>query len=220
MGLAFVATGQHTHPNQNHAVVVLCAGHAGRRGGGRGDVSDGKRVGSVSLDARAFASFAHNTRTLSPKPNSLHRYAAPSVPPHARAIVLAAWTTSASVVALVPVDVYTALRGDAPGALPGLWAAAYWTTQVSYDKGGRQSKEEGRERVLSMFSSTKPCPPFFFQHRSSPGPSSRSPSARPTRAISRPWPACAPPPWTVRGFTALLASRPAPASCSCSPPAA
>ena len=71
-----------------------------------------------------------NTHLPTPLPHSLHRYAAPTVPPHARAIVLVAWVTSASVVALVPVDVYTALAGDAPGALPALWAAAYWTTQV------------------------------------------------------------------------------------------
>ena len=61
---------------------------------------------------------------------SLRRYAAPTVPPHAAAITLAAWVTSASIIALVPVDIYSTLTRADPGALPALWAAAYWATQA------------------------------------------------------------------------------------------
>ena len=61
------------------------------------------------------------------------KYASPAVPLPARAIVGVAWVTSASIVALVPIDVWAALTGagrrttDAVGTL---WAAAYWTTQA------------------------------------------------------------------------------------------
>ena len=86
--------------------------------------------------------FFRSPTPLPPSPFSLRRYAAPSAPPHVRAIVLVAWITSASTVALVPVDVYAALSGDAPGALPGLWAAAYWTTQVRERERERRREEE------------------------------------------------------------------------------
>ena len=61
------------------------------------------------------------------------KYASPAVPLPARAIVAVAWVTSASIVALVPIDVWAALTGAGgrtPAAVAALWTAAYWTTQA------------------------------------------------------------------------------------------
>jgi len=61
------------------------------------------------------------------------KYAAPTVPWSARAIVGVAWVTSASIVALVPIDVWAALTGAGgrtTAAVSSLWTAAYWTTQA------------------------------------------------------------------------------------------
>jgi hypothetical protein len=61
------------------------------------------------------------------------KYAAPTVPWPARAIVAVAWVTSASIVALVPIDVVAALMGAggrSTAAVATLWTAAYWTTQA------------------------------------------------------------------------------------------
>ena len=41
-------------------------------------------------------------------------------------ITCAAWLTSLSVVALVPIDVYTTLAGKEVGALGTLWSVSYW----------------------------------------------------------------------------------------------
>lgn len=42
------------------------------------------------------------------------------------AVTYAGWLTSLSVVALVPIDVYTSLAGKDTGALSTLWSISYW----------------------------------------------------------------------------------------------
>ena len=71
---------------------------------------------SFFLDASSASSFLsqprhqqHLRKKKKKKKNSHRAYAAPRVPLHARAIVLVAWITSASIVALVPLDVWTTL---------------------------------------------------------------------------------------------------------------
>lgn len=60
----------------------------------------------------------------------LRKLAAPKVTPVVLAVTYAGWLTSLSVVALVPIDVYTSLAGKDTGALSTLWSISYWSTQV------------------------------------------------------------------------------------------
>ena len=59
-------------------------------------------------------------------PCSLRKLAAPKVTPVVLLVTYAGWLTSLSVVALVPIDVYTSLAGKDTGALSTLWSISYW----------------------------------------------------------------------------------------------
>ena len=81
--------------------------------------------------------------------NSLRAYAAPRVSLHARAIVLVAWITSASIVALVPLDVWTTLTTKSGGGGEG-----------DGEGGGRRRRLFGSlSRLLSTFSSSRSSSP-------------------------------------------------------------
>lgn len=56
----------------------------------------------------------------------IRRFAAPKVSFLVLLITCAAWLTSLSVVALVPIDVYTTLASKEVGALGTLWSVSYW----------------------------------------------------------------------------------------------
>ncbi|EFN54970.1 hypothetical protein CHLNCDRAFT_134747 [Chlorella variabilis] len=60
----------------------------------------------------------------------LRKLAAPKVTPVVLAVTFVGWLTSLSVVALVPIDVYSALGHKDPGSLDILWSISYWSTQV------------------------------------------------------------------------------------------
>ena len=51
---------------------------------------------------------------------------APKVSPVVLAVTYVGWLTALSVVALVPLDVFSALAGDDPGPLGVLWSISYW----------------------------------------------------------------------------------------------
>lgn len=60
-------------------------------------------------------------------PCSVRRYKAPTVSGVVLFVVGVSWMTAMSVVALVPIDVYTSLSGaKAPAALDVLWSLSYW----------------------------------------------------------------------------------------------
>ena len=151
--------------------VFLLAGDGRHRPDGAGDVRFwGKRAGEKRerkgkrlcfscffVLSRCIIRFFFSLSTSTPttpskkkkkKKNSLRAYAAPRVPLHARAIVLVAWITSASIVALVPLDVWTTLtaahksggaggRGDETAAGPPPAPGAPW--------GRRRARETPRE---------------------------------------------------------------------------
>jgi hypothetical protein len=48
------------------------------------------------------------------------------VTPVVLAVTFVGWLTSLSVVALVPIDVYTSLAHRDPGSLDVLWSISYW----------------------------------------------------------------------------------------------
>ena len=56
----------------------------------------------------------------------LCKLAAPKVTPVVLAITYLGWLTSLSVVALVPIDVYSALTYKNTGPLVTLWSISYW----------------------------------------------------------------------------------------------
>lgn len=56
----------------------------------------------------------------------LRKLAAPKVTPVVLAVTFVGWLTSLSVVALVPIDVYSALGHKDPGSLDILWSISYW----------------------------------------------------------------------------------------------
>eukprot|EP00884_Botryococcus_braunii_P014847 jgi/Botrbrau1/23363/Bobra.0051s0016.1 len=60
----------------------------------------------------------------------IRRYAAPSVPILVRFIASIGWLTSISIVALVPIDVWTTLNHNSSESILILWMSCYWTTQV------------------------------------------------------------------------------------------
>lgn len=60
----------------------------------------------------------------------LRRMAAPKVTPVVLITTFIGWLTALSVVALVPLDVYSALAKADPGRLDVLWTISYWSTQV------------------------------------------------------------------------------------------
>ncbi len=63
---------------------------------------------------------------------ALWYFASPSVSYRARAQVVLAWMLSLSIVALVPLDVVSTMRADAPPeGLAGAWDWAYWSTFAS-----------------------------------------------------------------------------------------
>lgn len=57
---------------------------------------------------------------------SLRKMAAPKVTPVVLAITYIGWLTALSVVALVPIDVYSALAHADTGPLDVLWSISYW----------------------------------------------------------------------------------------------
>lgn len=84
---------------------------------------------------------AHPSRPPPPlacPPCSLRKLAAPKVTPVVLVVTYAGWLTSLSVVALVPIDVYTSLAGKDTGALSTLWSISYWC-----GAGGRVSWHHG-----------------------------------------------------------------------------
>ncbi|KAL4450039.1 hypothetical protein ABPG77_010708 [Micractinium sp. CCAP 211/92] len=60
----------------------------------------------------------------------LRKMAAPKVTPVVLMTTFVGWLTALSVVALVPIDVYSSLAHDDPGPLAVLWSISYWSTQV------------------------------------------------------------------------------------------
>lgn len=52
--------------------------------------------------------------------------AAPKVTPVVLAVTFTGWLTALSVVALVPIDVYTSLAHADTGPLATLWSISYW----------------------------------------------------------------------------------------------
>lgn len=60
----------------------------------------------------------------------LRKLAAPKVTPVVLGVTFVGWLTSLSVVALVPIDVYSSLAHRHPGSLNVLWSISYWSTQV------------------------------------------------------------------------------------------
>lgn len=52
--------------------------------------------------------------------------AAPKVTPVVLLTTFVGWLTALSVVALVPIDVYSSLAHDDPGPLAILWSISYW----------------------------------------------------------------------------------------------
>lgn len=60
----------------------------------------------------------------------IRKYAAPKVSPLVLVITSLAWLTALSVVALVPIDVYSTLAQRRTGPLEVFWNISYWSTQV------------------------------------------------------------------------------------------
>lgn len=56
----------------------------------------------------------------------LRKMAAPKVTPVVLMTTFVGWLTALSVVALVPIDVYSSLAHDDPGPLAVLWSISYW----------------------------------------------------------------------------------------------
>lgn len=56
--------------------------------------------------------------------------AAPKVTPVVLLTTFVGWLTALSVVALVPIDVYSSLAHDDPGPLATLWSISYWCAGV------------------------------------------------------------------------------------------
>ena len=56
----------------------------------------------------------------------LRRYASPQVPFSARCLAVLGWLTSISVVALVPVDVWSTLNESSNPSITIMWKACYW----------------------------------------------------------------------------------------------
>ena len=56
----------------------------------------------------------------------LRRYAAPTVHWFARLLVLAGWVTSVSIVALVPIDVWSTLKHSQNTSINIMWSISYW----------------------------------------------------------------------------------------------
>lgn len=56
----------------------------------------------------------------------VRKYAAPSVPLLVRFIAMVAWLTSISIVALVPIDVWTTLNHTSTESIVILWMSCYW----------------------------------------------------------------------------------------------
>ncbi|KAK9868826.1 hypothetical protein WJX84_008007 [Apatococcus fuscideae] len=61
---------------------------------------------------------------------TLRRYADPKTPIVVRLVAIISWVTSLSIVALVPLDVWTTLSVQKNPALGILWSICYWSTQV------------------------------------------------------------------------------------------
>lgn len=60
----------------------------------------------------------------------LRKLSAPRVAPVILGVTFVGWLTSLSVVALVPIDVYSALAHREPGSLDVLWSISYWCVCV------------------------------------------------------------------------------------------
>ncbi|KAK9828293.1 hypothetical protein WJX74_007473 [Apatococcus lobatus] len=61
---------------------------------------------------------------------TLRRYADPKTPIIVRLVAIISWVTSLSIVALVPLDVWTTLAAQKNPAIGILWSICYWSTQV------------------------------------------------------------------------------------------
>ncbi|KAK9907685.1 hypothetical protein WJX75_008089 [Coccomyxa subellipsoidea] len=60
----------------------------------------------------------------------LRRYASPRVPLLVRLIAAVGWMTSISIIAIVPIDVWTTLNGGNNKSVFIMWAICYWATQL------------------------------------------------------------------------------------------
>jgi hypothetical protein len=60
----------------------------------------------------------------------LRRFAGPTVPYVVQIATAYAWLVSFSVIALVPIDVWSTLAQAPQGGISILWRIAYWSTQV------------------------------------------------------------------------------------------